>query len=264
MKHGSHSTFFAFPNNFCSSTPNFKDFNNGKAHLNKALIFFFFNFQVHISKSLINNKDKEQSSSLISLYQQYLLLLELHSLQSLHVKPPKVQSFLPLSYLSSSAMTQSPVSSLNSSALFHTPSISQSNMPSSEMPKPNVHPNAEISMKFVSPTALDFNMSYIQTNSDNGKVYVQHSSSGGPLHSNASSSANVRSSNAVGINNGKLSAEERKNKIFRYKEKQRKWRESHPISRGFVGRKLVARNKPRFKGKFVKMNIVERKSIRKD
>jgi len=44
---------------------------------------------------------------------------------------------------------------------------------------------------------------------------------------------------------------ERINKILKYKNKIRKWRNAHPVKRVFKGRSQVAGQKPRIKGKFV-------------
>lgn len=56
---------------------------------------------------------------------------------------------------------------------------------------------------------------------------------------------------------GIYSKEERLKKIQKYKEKKQKWRAKHPINRGFIGRKLVAKAKPRVRGKFVKKPLFE-------
>lgn len=60
---------------------------------------------------------------------------------------------------------------------------------------------------------------------------------------------------------GTLTLEERKLRIEKYKEKKKKWRSLHPISRGFTGRKLVARTKPRIRGKFVKESDFKKYSL---
>ena len=46
-------------------------------------------------------------------------------------------------------------------------------------------------------------------------------------------------------------------KIQYYKEKKNKWRAKHPINRGFLGRKMVAKANPRIRGKFVKKSIYD-------
>ena len=46
----------------------------------------------------------------------------------------------------------------------------------------------------------------------------------------------------------------REMKIRRYKEKVKKWREKHPVSRRFEGRRKVATTKYRLNGKFAKSN----------
>lgn len=51
---------------------------------------------------------------------------------------------------------------------------------------------------------------------------------------------------------GAYGIEERKEKIQKYKKKLEKWREKHPIVKSFEGRKMVAVQKPRVRGKFVK------------
>jgi hypothetical protein len=51
---------------------------------------------------------------------------------------------------------------------------------------------------------------------------------------------------------GKLTQEERQDKILRYKEKLKKYRDSHPVKKNFSGRAEVARAKPRENGRFVK------------
>lgn len=51
---------------------------------------------------------------------------------------------------------------------------------------------------------------------------------------------------------GIYTKEQRLLKIKYYKEKMNKWRLMHPINRGFHGRKMVAKIKPRIRGKFVK------------
>jgi hypothetical protein len=51
---------------------------------------------------------------------------------------------------------------------------------------------------------------------------------------------------------GKYSPEERALKIKYFKDKKLKWRTSHPVSRVFAGRRRVAQQKFRVKGKFVK------------
>ena len=50
---------------------------------------------------------------------------------------------------------------------------------------------------------------------------------------------------------GTYTREERTNKILKYKNKIRKWRNEHPVNRNFKGRSAVAGKKPRIKGKFV-------------
>ena len=57
--------------------------------------------------------------------------------------------------------------------------------------------------------------------------------------------------------NGIYNKEERMRKIQYYKEKKNKWRAKHPINRGFLGRKMVAKAKPRIRGKFVKKSIYD-------
>ena len=57
--------------------------------------------------------------------------------------------------------------------------------------------------------------------------------------------------------NGIYNKEERLRKIQYYKEKKQKWRAKHPINRGFLGRKMVAKAKPRIRGKFVKKSVFD-------
>ena len=57
--------------------------------------------------------------------------------------------------------------------------------------------------------------------------------------------------------NGVYTKEQRLLKIKYYKEKKNKWRAKHPINRGFIGRKMVAKAKPRIRGKFVKKTTME-------
>ncbi len=45
---------------------------------------------------------------------------------------------------------------------------------------------------------------------------------------------------------------ERLRRILSYKQKLKTWREAHPVSRVFCGRKKVALNKPRVNGKFAR------------
>ena len=57
---------------------------------------------------------------------------------------------------------------------------------------------------------------------------------------------------------GKYSPEERMAKIKRYKQKKEKWRNEHPISRAFMGRAKVADEKPRYKGRFVTKEFLDK------
>lgn len=52
---------------------------------------------------------------------------------------------------------------------------------------------------------------------------------------------------------GVYSSEERREKIRKYKTKLERWRTTHPIIRSFEGRKAVATQKPRVRGKFIKI-----------
>ena len=49
--------------------------------------------------------------------------------------------------------------------------------------------------------------------------------------------------------------EERQEKILKYKNKIRKWRENNPVSKKFNGRSSIANKKFRVKGKFVTEDI---------
>lgn len=180
------------------------------------MLFFYFlssflipNFPPSFFKCYFLEIQKDQTS-LLSLYHQYLLLLDLHSLQSLHVKP-KVQTLQQIAFPPSCS-------------IFPSTSNIYPQSPTLILPSPSLPPSSPL---------------------------LPPSSSLFPTFSTLQQL------------NGKLSLEERRKKIFKYKEKLRKWREIHPISRGFVGRKLVARNKPRLKGKFIKQNGVENKKIKK-
>jgi hypothetical protein len=51
---------------------------------------------------------------------------------------------------------------------------------------------------------------------------------------------------------GTYTKEEREEKIRKYKEKVKRYREAHPVNRAFKGRSKVADMKPRVKGRFVK------------
>eukprot|EP01017_Pseudomicrothorax_dubius_P007989 TRINITY_DN12585_c0_g3_i2.p1 TRINITY_DN12585_c0_g3~~TRINITY_DN12585_c0_g3_i2.p1 ORF type:complete len:414 (+),score=54.63 TRINITY_DN12585_c0_g3_i2:64-1305(+) len=53
---------------------------------------------------------------------------------------------------------------------------------------------------------------------------------------------------------GPLTKEERMLKIRKYKQKQKNWRCAHPVKRSFVGRSKVATEKPRVRGRFVKIS----------
>ena len=53
---------------------------------------------------------------------------------------------------------------------------------------------------------------------------------------------------------GTYTREERTGKILKYKNKIRKWRHEHPVTRKFKGRSVVAGKKPRIKGKFVSLD----------
>ena len=52
--------------------------------------------------------------------------------------------------------------------------------------------------------------------------------------------------------------EERRKKILRFKIKKLIWRMRRPIMKKYVGRSIVAQNKKRFRGKFVKNNYVRK------
>jgi len=54
---------------------------------------------------------------------------------------------------------------------------------------------------------------------------------------------------------GLYSVEERQEKILKYKNKIRKWRENNPVSKKFNGRSSIANKKFRVKGKFVTEDI---------
>jgi hypothetical protein len=56
---------------------------------------------------------------------------------------------------------------------------------------------------------------------------------------------------------GIYSKEERQEKIQRYKNKIRKYREAHPVMRTFEGRSKIAGSKPRIKGRFAKKETKE-------
>lgn len=51
---------------------------------------------------------------------------------------------------------------------------------------------------------------------------------------------------------GELTRLARLRKIMKYKNKQKLWRESHPVTRIYTGRRRVAGDKPRIRGRFVK------------
>lgn len=53
---------------------------------------------------------------------------------------------------------------------------------------------------------------------------------------------------------GTYTRDERTGKILKYKNKIRKWRHEHPVTRKFKGRSVVAGKKPRIKGKFVSID----------
>jgi hypothetical protein len=82
-------------------------------------------------------------------------------------------------------------------------------------------------------------------------------------HSTSASASNSANPSAAGSvrrplanNVGLYSPMERRNKILKYKNKQSKWRSNHPISRIFNGRKKVAEQKNRYKGRFVKSSVL--------
>lgn len=56
---------------------------------------------------------------------------------------------------------------------------------------------------------------------------------------------------------------ERKRRIMKYKEKQKKWRKLHPLSRNFEGRRRIAFEKVRKNGKFTKPNSLSQSNYTK-
>eukprot|EP00357_Protocruzia_adherens_P036878 CAMPEP_0114998520 /NCGR_PEP_ID=MMETSP0216-20121206/15557_1 /TAXON_ID=223996 /ORGANISM="Protocruzia adherens, Strain Boccale" /LENGTH=549 /DNA_ID=CAMNT_0002363135 /DNA_START=35 /DNA_END=1684 /DNA_ORIENTATION=- len=56
---------------------------------------------------------------------------------------------------------------------------------------------------------------------------------------------------------GMYPIEVRKQKIMKYKDKLKRWRDAHPVNNRFEGRARVAETKPRVKGRFVKKVIAE-------
>lgn len=56
---------------------------------------------------------------------------------------------------------------------------------------------------------------------------------------------------------GQCSREERSKKVARYLEKRKRWKAEHNLNRKFLGRSKIAENKPRVKGRFVKMSTMK-------